>query len=61
MDFDGALMRESPLTLSLSPWERGPGIPLRIVQGSPLHPHPLADADTLICKLALASLGRGTG
>ena len=34
--------------------------PLRIVQGSLLHPHPLADADTLRFKLAKASL-RGEG
>ena len=30
------------------------------IQASLLHPHPLADADTLICKLAKASL-RGEG
>ena len=32
------------------------------ILGSPLHPHPLADADTLRCKLAKASLlGEGQG
>jgi hypothetical protein len=34
----------------------------RIIQGSPLHLHPLADADTLRRKLAKASLrGEGQG
>ena len=45
------------------PLPMGEGTVLRapsVVQASLLHPHPLADADTLRCKLAKASL-RGEG
>ncbi len=52
-----------PLILSFSPWEKGrcvnrPASKLRPERATafPLHPHPLADADTLRCKLAKASL-----
>ena len=52
---------EDPLTLSLSP--RGEGTPSQRPRADSLsQPHPLADAATLRCKLAKASLlGEGWG
>ena len=55
--------RGTPLTLSLSPWERERSSQRArrdLIQASLPRPHPLADADTLSCKLAKASL-RGEG
>jgi hypothetical protein len=53
-------LRVSPLTLSLTLWERGRRCNRRDLV--PLHPHSLANADTLRCQLAKASwTGEGWG
>ena len=52
--FEGATPHPVPLG------EGTPEYPLRVIRGSLLHPHPLADADTSRCKPAKASL-RGEG
>ncbi len=50
----------TPLTLSLSPWERER--PNNGCDGTPSPiPHSLANAGTISCKLAKASLLRGLG
>ena len=52
----------SPHPVLLPMGEGTPELPAAEILASPLHPHPLADADTLRCKLALASLrGEGQG
>ncbi len=49
-----------PVLLPMGEWT--PELPAAEILASPLHPHPLADADTLRCKLAKASLrGEGQG
>jgi len=50
----------TPLTPTLSPWERGQAA--AIATAFPLPPHPLADARTISCNLAVARLlGEGQG